>query len=49
MEDGLSLMDVKIHQMSTNIISKVINEAASEVLEVVDQCIHAHSREKVLY
>lgn len=48
-EDGLSLTDVKIHQMSKNIIAKVINEAASEVLEVVDQCIHAHSREKVLY
>lgn len=48
-EDGLTLGDFKIHQMTTGILSRVINEAASEVLEVVDQCIHSHSREKVLY
>ncbi|CAC5400310.1 PKDCC [Mytilus coruscus] len=48
-EDGFNLSDFKIHQMTPKILSQVINEAAAEVLDAVDQCIRSHSREKVLY
>lgn len=56
-EDELNYQIFKIHQMTTKILSQVINETIAEVLETVyiffylysleavDQCIQLHSRE----
>ncbi|VDI55825.1 Hypothetical predicted protein [Mytilus galloprovincialis] len=34
-EDGFNISDFKIHQMTTKILSQIINEAAAEVLDAV--------------
>ncbi|KAK3084216.1 hypothetical protein FSP39_010200 [Pinctada imbricata] len=46
---GYNNKDIRIQSLTPTEITSVINDAASDVLSVIDACIKKHGREKVLY